>query len=119
MRLQNIIFKNTKWLSLFVLLFCFCLNSQVFAQSDRESVIQERESLEISKSIKSPTLKQETSEEENSYAPKNSSGTDHSSLKANRSSYSEDGASVEEKKEDKTPVSFNIFLYVLDRFKEN
>jgi hypothetical protein len=122
MHLQNIISKISKWIGLFALFFCFFLNNQVFAQSDRETVIQERENLEMSKKIKSPQTDQGVPEEENSYAPKNNEGTEILSNKTSSpkgQNYREDGVGLEEKKVDKAPVSFNIFLYVLDRFKEN
>lgn len=119
MNLQNIVLKSAKWNVAFVLLFCFFTCNQGFAQSDREMIIQERERVENSKKMKSPRPHSEYTEEENSYAPREANKYSTSSSKTNRSGYHEEGTSMEDKKEDKTPVSFNIFLYVLDRFKEN
>lgn len=118
MRLQNIISENKKWLLLIALIFCFSLNNQIFAQSDRESVIQETERMEIQKDFNSSDLK-EANEEHHSYSPKKSLDADRPSTKTKRNDYREDMGAIEDKKEDKSPVSFNIFLYVLDRFKEN
>ncbi|WP_114748087.1 hypothetical protein [Pleomorphovibrio marinus] len=123
MYLQNNILPGTKFIGFVGLIFCFFFHSQVFAQSDRETVIQERQKVEHSEKAKEKKVKQEVTEE-NSYSPKDKEDSSFRNDKKKESgnyhsSYSEENESFEAKDGEKPSVSFNIFLYVLDRFKEN
>lgn len=124
MNLKNIIPINTKLIGFSGLIFSFFFHGQIFAQSDRETVIQERHNIEHVEKAKEAKVNQDIPEEENSYSPREKGDTSFRNNKRKESekhdsSYSEENEAYGVKDGEKPSVSFNIFLYVLDRFKEN
>lgn len=96
-----------------VMVFCLLNSSFVHAQSDRDrpfaDVVKPRETVQPSKEIPSDysTVKRETAE-------KMEEGRDQSGYRDRSEKDEREGRA-----EAKSTLSFNLFLYVIDRFKEN
>jgi hypothetical protein len=114
MTIQNYLSKIITSASFCGMLFCFLFVSEVSAQSDKEKI--EMEQVKPSSDFYNENERQENTDYSQEKKLRKTNSSSDSVVRDNSGYRVEDQKEV--KDEGKSTLSFNIFLYVLDRFKE-